>query len=69
MRAELAARYAAYLQARQAGWLSVNDIRRKENEPGIGPAGDEYQSTPVGGAPNLQPGANPDAVEPSETDA
>lgn len=61
MRAELASRYAAYLQARQAGWLSVNDIRRKENEPGIGPAGDEYQGTPVGGAPNLQPGA----VEPS----
>jgi HK97 family phage portal protein len=54
LRADTAARYAAYLQARQAGWLSVNDIRGKENEPPI-EGGDDYQVTPVGGAPNLQP--------------
>lgn len=78
MRADMAVRNAAYLQARQAGWLSVNDIRRKENEPPIGPEGDEYQFTPVGGAPNLQPGqgdkpapagGDPNAVEPQEGDA
>lgn len=54
LRADTASRYAAYLQARQAGWLSVNDIRAKENEPPI-EGGDDYQATPVGGAPNLQP--------------
>jgi phage portal protein BeeE len=56
VRAELALRYAAYLQGRQAGWLSVNDIRKEENLPPI-EGGDEYQTTPVGGAPNLQPGS------------
>lgn len=55
LRAEMMARYEAYLKGRQAGWLSVNDIRRKENEPPI-EGGDIYQATPVGGAPNLQPG-------------
>lgn len=55
LRADLSMRYEAYLKARQAGWLSVNDIRAKENEPPI-EGGDDYQSTPVGGAPNLQPG-------------
>lgn len=67
LRADTEARYAAYTQARQAGWLSINDIRRKENmEPVEG--GDVYQATPVGGAPNLQPGQeNPDqTVEPAE---
>lgn len=39
---DLAARYAAYSVGRTHGWLSVNDIRRKENMPGIGPAGDIY---------------------------
>ena len=59
LRADTAARYAAYLQGRQAGWLSVNDIRAKENMPPID-GGDEYQTTPVGGAPNLQPDNAPD---------
>jgi HK97 family phage portal protein len=55
LRADTKTRYQAYLQGRQAGWLSANDIRAKENEPPID-GGDEYQTTPVGGAPNLQPG-------------
>ena len=54
MRPSTVARYAAYLQGRQAGWLSVNDIRSLENMPPVD-GGDEYQLTPVGGAPNLQP--------------
>lgn len=58
LRADTATRYAAYLQGRQAGWLSVNDIRAEENKPPI-EGGDEYQTTPVGGAPNLQPGEAP----------
>jgi HK97 family phage portal protein len=55
VRADMGMRYEAYLKARQGGWQSVNDIRRKENEPPI-EGGDDYQATPVGGAPNLQPG-------------
>lgn len=51
VRAELFLRYQSYSLARQGGWLSVNDIRRKENEPPV-EGGDLYQQTPVGGAPN-----------------
>ena len=53
LRPSTVARYQAYLQGRQAGWLSINDIRRMENMPPIA-GGDQYQLTPVGGAPNLQ---------------
>lgn len=35
-------RYAAYAVSRQWGWLSVNDIREKENMNRIGPEGDIY---------------------------
>lgn len=55
VRAEMFARYQSYSLARQGGWQSINDIRRKENEPPV-EGGDIYQETPVGGAPNLQPG-------------
>ena len=61
LRADTASRYAAYVQARQAGWLSANEIRRMENLPPV-PGGDEVQATPVGGAPN--PGST-DPVEPT----
>lgn len=54
LKADIQTRYEAYLAGRQAGWLSVNDIRAMENMPPI-PEGDQYQTTPVGGAPNLQP--------------
>lgn len=55
LRADTLARFQAYVQGRQAGWLSANDVRIKENLPPI-EGGDVYQVTPVGGAPNLQPG-------------
>ncbi len=66
LRADMSLRYAAYLQGRQAGWLSVNDIRVAENQPPI-EGGDTYQDTPVGGAPNLQPAGEGDGstVEPA----
>lgn len=51
LRASMSTRFEAYVSARQAGWLSINDIRRREGEPPI-PDGDDYQATPVGGAPN-----------------
>ena len=57
-------RYEAYLKGRQAGWLTANQIRELENMPPIDQAGaDELQTTPVGGAPNLQPGAPQDTPE------
>lgn len=56
VKADLATRSAFYTAARQAGWLSNNDIRRMEDLPAI-EGGDVYQATPVGGAPNLQPAA------------
>lgn len=61
LRADMKTRFEAYTLARQAGWLSVNDIRLRE---GLAPieGGDDYQQTPVGGAPNLQP-AKPDPEE------
>lgn len=41
LRGDITSRYAAYAQARQWGWLSVNDIRRLENLPPI-EGGDTY---------------------------
>lgn len=35
LRADTTARYAAYTQGRSGGWLSVNDIRRKEGLPPV----------------------------------
>lgn len=50
-RADLAIRYGAYLVARQAGWLTANEIRGYENiEPHTD--GDVLQMTPVGGGAN-----------------
>lgn len=43
LRGDLASRYAAYAVGRQWGWLSQNDIRRKENMNPI-PDGDAYLS-------------------------
>jgi HK97 family phage portal protein len=56
LRADTQVRYAAYVQARQAGWLSANEIRALENYPPV-KGGDEVQQTPVGGAPNAAPPA------------
>jgi hypothetical protein len=41
LRGDTKTRYEAYKMGREGGWLSVNDIRRKENEPEID-GGDEY---------------------------
>jgi phage portal protein BeeE len=56
LRADTQVRYAAYVQARQAGWLSANEIRALENYPPV-EGGDQVQQTPVGGAPNATPPA------------
>jgi HK97 family phage portal protein len=42
LRGDTAARFAAYAQGRQWGWLSVNDIRELEDMNGIGKSGDQY---------------------------
>jgi len=55
LRGDFAARMQGYALARQWGWLSVNDIRRLENQNGIGPEGDVYlqplNMTPAGAPP------------------
>lgn len=42
LRGDTQQRFAAYSQARQWGWISVNEIRAMENMNSIGPAGDRY---------------------------
>jgi HK97 family phage portal protein len=42
LRGDTQQRFAAYAQARQWGWISVNEIRAMENMNSIGPAGDRY---------------------------
>lgn len=54
LRGSTAERFTAYVAARQAGWLSANEIRELENYPAV-PDGDNVQQTPVGGAPNPTP--------------
>ena len=51
LRGNTSERYTAYVAARQAGWLSANEIRELENYPTVAD-GDNVQQTPVGGAPN-----------------
>lgn len=53
LRTDTKERYEAYKAARQAGWLSPNEIRALENyPPSAQPGADDIQLTPVGGAPN-----------------
>ena len=42
LRGDVKTRYECYNIGRNSGWLSVNDIRSKENMNSIGPAGDIY---------------------------
>ena len=42
LRGDMKSRGEAYALGRQWGWYSVNDVRRMENEDGIGPEGDVY---------------------------
>lgn len=60
LRADSKTRWANYQLARQIGALNVNEIRAKEEEPSIGPAGDVY-SEPLNWGPL---GANP--TDPTE---
>jgi HK97 family phage prohead protease len=46
---DILTRYQAYVAARQAGWLTANEIRALENYPPV-TGGDVLQVTPVGGA-------------------
>jgi HK97 family phage portal protein len=52
LRADIAARNAAYMQGRQGGWLTVNEIREKEGLPPVA-GGDSLlqplNMTPIGG--------------------
>lgn len=52
LRGDIKARFEAYAQARNWGWLSVNEIRRMENLNPIGSRGDQYlqplNMTPAG---------------------
>lgn len=79
LRGDIKTRAESYSKGRQWGWYSVNDIRRKENLPPIGDAGDVYlspsnmvdvenmdQMMPAP-APQKQPAPAP-APEPEEDD-
>ena len=57
LRGDFKTRMMGYAQGRQWGWLSANDIRRLENQPGIGPGGDVYL-TPMNMSPTGAPGAD-----------
>lgn len=63
LRGDLKARYEAYAQGRQWGWLSVNDIRRLENMNPVR-GGDMYLTpmnmVPAGSSP-AEPARRPDA--------
>ena len=58
LRGDTEQRFRGYAIARNWGWLSANDIRRKENENTIGPEGDTYLQ-PL----NMAPAGDP--AEPS----
>jgi hypothetical protein len=42
LRGDVKARFDSYRLAREIGVYSANDVRRKENEPPLGPEGDGY---------------------------
>lgn len=68
LRADITSRYQAYLWAKQAGWMTANEIRAKEDMPSIA-GGDELQQTPVGGAPNEPSGIDKTVPDPEPDDA
>ena len=62
LRGDVKTRYEAYAIARQWGWLSANDIRKKENEPPI-EGGNVYLS-PMNMTPSTELGKpSPDPLE------
>ena len=66
LRGDIASRYQAYSVARNWGWLSVNEIREKENMNGVGPEGDLYMQPlnmqALGTAPTAAPATDPSLV-------
>lgn len=56
LRPDIKTRYPAYKDARQAGWMTSNEIRRLENLPPH-PDGDVLQVIPVGGGEPAAPPA------------
>jgi HK97 family phage portal protein len=63
LKPDIQTRYGAYLVARQAGWLTSNEIRALENYPPV-PGGDVLQITPVGaGVDNTGTSANEAAAK------
>lgn len=61
LRGDITSRYGAYATARQWGWMSINDIRQKENMNPIGKEGDIYL-VPL----NMVNAADMDSVDPAE---
>jgi HK97 family phage portal protein len=63
LRGDIASRYQAYSVARNWGWLSVNEIREKENMNGVGPDGDVFMQPmnmqALGTAPTAAPATDP----------
>lgn len=57
LRGDFKTRWGGYMQGRQWGWLSVNDVRRLENMPDIGEQGDVYLQ-PMNMTPAGQPAAD-----------
>ena len=67
LRGDLKSQMESYKTGREIGVWSANDVRKKLNEnPREDPAGDEYQDTPVGGAPNTNAGQDTPPPPPSE---
>lgn len=66
LRGDSKSRFEAYVQARTAGWLSVNEIRALEDLPPV-PEGDTYiqplNMGPLGTDPTKEPPAAPPAPE------
>ncbi len=66
LRGDQASRYQAYSVGRNWGWLSVNEIRSKENLNPIGPEGDVYMQPmnmqSINTAPTAAPATDPSLV-------
>jgi HK97 family phage portal protein len=82
VRGDLKSRYEAYQLGRQAGFLSVNEIREREDMTSIGADGDIYlvpanmttpekllEPTPAPVFPPVNPAAQPDGEDDPEDDA
>lgn len=66
LRADTQTRYQAHTLSLQSGWKTKNEVRADEGLPPVD-GGDQIQLTPVGGAPNPDPGTVSDAPTPPST--